>query len=128
MACYHHHQTSNDAMHTCLSSFFYKIVKHENKFHFGFESCDYKKMIQESRKMKLGASKIQKRNSKIWKSKDSSTKQYSNNIYLNKFWSFYVLLKSWTTSNCWIFLGIMTNINLSSFIGFYMILTFSFGI
>jgi hypothetical protein len=31
-------------------SFFYKIVKHENKFHFGFESCDYKKMMEESRK------------------------------------------------------------------------------
>jgi hypothetical protein len=40
-------------------SFFHKIIKHENKFHFGFESCDYKKMIEESRIMKLGANKIQ---------------------------------------------------------------------
>jgi hypothetical protein len=86
LACNQHHQTSNDAMHTCLSFFiFYKIVKHENKFHFGFESCDYKKMIQESRKMKLGASKIQKGNSKFRKSKDTSIKQYSNDIYLSRF-------------------------------------------
>jgi hypothetical protein len=75
-------------------------------------------MIQESRKMKLGASKIQKGNSKFWKSKDSSTKQYSNNIYLSRIWSFYVLLELWTISNCWIFLSIMTNIILSSFIDF----------
>ncbi len=114
--------------HMLFFLFFYQIVKHENKLYFGFESCYYKKMIEESREMKLGASKIQEGNSKIWKSNDTSTKKYSNNIYLNKFWSFYVLLKLWSINNCWIFLGIMTNINLSSFIAFYMILTFSFGI